>query len=116
MKTTEISSTETPSMGDERVLGDVISEERAKELIKELMPWMKGRYIEIDHIGEYDKDGCKHWDAICVIQFNTNQQITIWNKGIQCYDGGRKANDTVLSCGPNTFNVYRMLHSWGLVS
>lgn len=98
------------------LLGDVISEVRAKELIIELMPWMKGRQIIIDHIGEFDKRGCKHIDALCVIQFNTNQQITIWNKGIQCYDGGRSLNDTVISIGPNTFNAYRMLHSWGLVS
>lgn len=95
---------------------DIITIEKAKELIHVLIPRYKGMLIEIDHIGEFDKKGCKHTGAICVIQFNENQQITIWDKGIQHFDSGRSINDQVIGCGPNTFSTYRLLKSWGVVS
>lgn len=95
---------------------EIITEQRAIELIRTLVPYMGGRHLIIDHIGEFDKHGCRHIDAIAVIQFNSKHQITIWDKGIQFFDGDRGLNDSAVFCGPNAFTVYRMLRDWGLVS
>jgi hypothetical protein len=98
------------------VLAPVISENQAMQLIKMLIPYMEHRLIEIDHIGEYDKKGCRHIDAIQVIQFNKSHQITIWNKGIKYYNGERLIGESSEQDVGNVFDVYRLLHSWGFVS
>lgn len=98
------------------VLEPVLSENQAKQLIKMLIPYMKNRLIEIDHIGDYDKKGSRHVGAIQVIQFNKSHQITIWDKGIKYYNGERLIGESSEQDVGNVFDVYRLLHSWGFIS
>lgn len=95
---------------------DIITKERAIELIRLLIPYLQHSEITVEHIGEYDINGCKHIDAIAVIQFNSHQQITIWNKGIKFYNGNLHVGESAEKDVANVFDVYRLLHSWGLVS
>ena len=114
MKTTELKDkTATDVYG---VLAPVLTENQAIELIKLLIPYLKNKEIIIDHVGEYDKRGEKHSEAIQVIQFNNSHQVTIWNKGIRYYNGDRFAGESSESDVWNVFDVYRLLNLWGLVS
>ena len=110
------SQTTEPAIAVDTVLAPVLSENQAVQLIKMLIPYMENRLIKIDHIGEYDKKGCRHIDAIQVIQFNKSHQITIWNKGIKYYNGKRLIGELSEQDVGNVFDVYRLLHSWGFVS
>lgn len=94
---------------------DIITKDRAIELIRLLIPYLQNTEIIIDHIGDYDIRGCKHIDAIAVIQFNKHQQITIWNKGIKFYNGDLYIGESAEKDVSNVFDVYRLLKSWGLV-
>lgn len=94
---------------------EIITKERSIELIRLLVPYLRNTEIIIDHIGEYDKNGCRHIDAIAVIQFNKHYQITIWNKGIKFYSGDRCLGESAEKDVANVFDVYRLLHSWGLI-
>lgn len=94
---------------------EIITEDRAITLIRLLVPYLENTQITIEHIGEFDKDGCKHIDAIAVIQFD-GHQITIWNKGIKFYRGDLTIGKSAEADVSNVFDVYRLLHNWGLIS
>ena len=94
----------------------ILTENQAEQVIKKLIPYMANTIIKIDHIGEYDKDGCKHNDAIQVIQFNNKHQITIWNKGIKYYNAERMIGESSEEDISNVFDVYRLLYFWGFIS
>lgn len=98
------------------IVKDIITEKRAIELIYLLVPYLQHTEISIDHIGNFDKDGCRHIDAVAVIQFNKHHQITIWNKGIKFYNGYLQLGESVENDVANVFDVYRLLYLWGLIS
>lgn len=94
----------------------IITTERAIQLIRLVVPYLENTQVTIDHIGDYDKKGCRHHEAIAVIQFNSIHQITIWNKGIRFYRGDRGVGESSPSDLSNVFDACRLLKSWSLIS
>ncbi|MCK4665072.1 MAG: hypothetical protein KAT68_19545 [Bacteroidales bacterium] len=91
-----------------KFLNVTISPKQIKEFIRTICPHLKHREIKIEHIGEYDSDGFRHIDSLFTLQFNENQQITIWKNGLKYYPSGISEETD------SQFAAYKILKSWGI--
>jgi len=67
------------------------------------------------HIGEYGKDGWKHTDSLCTIEFQSpvfserTIMIRFWESGIQIWENNREKETSEVQPNTHQFDLYRYL-------